>query len=719
MLTTSMLGKRTPVAPEQPEESQAVVAIDRPSEPEPVEPEQTLDGIEERFRPEPGPNFNNRLQAIQRLQAVASAMQSQSLFDLLHKDALKDCPRVWIVGGGPSAKDFDFSILKGEVVIVCNRCYEIPEATAVVFMDKPFLRYVLDKKLQPNPEMSFRLWKSFKGPKIGVAPPSAAVCQVDDDPYFVIDSSVRNIDEELPKPWLGINHSNNSGLSAFKLALGLGAKEIHLIGVDLNQEPPGQQTWHHAGYPKKKETDCYANMVQRFHEMEHIVNKAGIKVVNHNPASAVECFSRVSLPTAPVGFKKPTVIGFYTINTPYEEEIKGMEKSLRFFGFDVMTTGVPSRNTWSENCYFKPTFIRQMMEANPDKQLIWADADARMRRYPIELFDFLKDNKTFSVATPFVDWRRVNPAMVRGRNDVLPECSSAFIVINNTVEAYDVICKWETLCKETMEKFNSGKLRAKDVPVDDRLLEQIYYGKMKFRKNWVKLPVAYSQIFDLAKNAGIPVVEQMQASRRNKKFINEIMPRENVAYTEDEFLTAKIAEDYRSHWSSGLITETAAGKKFRKQWTKFIGDKERVLDVGCGSGGVVSELRNSGMFVRGCDITLEGVVKYNPDVIENVMMAPAWIMPYTDNHFDHVVCIDVLQHIPLLKIHESLQEMFRVTKNRLTFMVSTEPCDKNGVCLHKTVNPVEWWQDTVLAAIPPNEKYDIIVMDSSKFIKDF
>lgn len=623
MLTTSMLGKRKPDAIEQPEESQAVSAIERPVEPEPMEEVRALNGIEEQFRPEVGPSFNNRLQSIQRLQAVASAMQSRDLFDLIHKDALADCPRVWIVGGGPSAKDFDFSLLKGEIVIVCNRCYEIPEATAVVFMDKPFLRYVLDKQLKPNPELSFRLWKSFKGPKIGVAPPSAAVCQVDDEPYFVIDSSVRTVDTALPMPWLAINHSNNSGLSAFKLALGLGAKEVHLIGVDLNQEPPGQQTWHHEGYPKKKETDCYANMVDRFQEMGPIVSAAGVRVFNHNPTSAVEYFPRVELPTEAVGQKKPTVIGFYTINTPYEEEIKGMEKSMRFFGFDVMTTGVPSRNSWSENCYFKPTYIRQMMEANPDKQLVWADADARMRRYPTELFEFLKSNNSFSIATSFVDWKKINPAMTRGRNDVLPECSSAFIVINNTVEAYNIICQWEKLCKATMEKFHAGKLRAKDVPVDDRLLEQIYYGKIKYRKNWVKLPVAYSQIFDLARNAGVPVVEQMQASRRNKKFINEIMPRENVAYTEDEFLTAKIAEDYRSHWSSGLLQETDAAKQFRKQWSKFLGDKERVLDVGCGSGGIVSELRNSGIFVRGCDITLEGVVKFNPDVIENTMMAPA------------------------------------------------------------------------------------------------
>jgi len=720
MLTTSMLGQKKPVEEVQPDIRQVVPAIERPVEQTKHEEKgRDMQGIPERFRPEAGPNFNNRMQAIQRIQAVASAMQSMNLFDLLHKDALADCPRVWIIAGGPSAKGFDFSILEGEVVIVCNRCYEIPQASAVVFMDRPFVRYVLDKQLQPNPELSLRTWKNFKGPKIAVAPPGAAVSQADDDPYYCVDSITRTVDTQLPMPWFGLNHCDNSGVAAMKLAIGLGAKEVHLVGVDLHEELPGKQSWHHEGYPKIKETGGYPRMVERFSEIAPILSNSGVRVFNHSPKSAVTVYPRINLPTEPVGRKKPTVIGFYTVNTPYEQEIKGMEHSMRFFGFDVNTVGVPSRNSWSENCYFKPTFIREMMEANPDKQLIWADADARMRRYPTELIQFLESNRDFSIATTFVDWRKVNENMANSRPTPLPECSSAFIVINNTVEAYRIISRWEIRCKEVMEKFKAGGLRAKDVPVDDRLLEELYYSRKSYRKKWYTLPVAYSQIFDLAANAGVPVVEQMQASRRNKKFINELMPRENVAATEDEFLTAKIGEEYRAHWQNGIISETPSSKLFRKQWTKFIGDKERVLDVGCGNGGVVSEIRNSGLFIRGVDITLEGVVRHNPDVIENIMNAPAWLMPYNDKHFDHVVCIDVLQHLPLLKIHDALTEMFRVTTKRLTVIVSTTPCEREGFCLHRTVNPVEWWQQTVLAAVPPNENYEIIVMSSESFLKDF
>lgn len=724
MLSTSMLGKKNPEKENPVEEKEEVNRV-QPARREvklPLisEPEgQPL--YEPKFQPDKGPNFNNNLQALNRVQAIASAMRSQNLFDLIHNDALLECPRVWIIGGGPSAKDFDFSLLENEVVIACNRCFELPQATAVVFMDKPFTRYVLDKQLPGNPELSYRLWKSFKGPKIAVTPPGAAICQPDDDPYFVIDSIVRpvrrNVDyiEVFPEPWKCIEHSNNSGLSAFKLALGLGAKEIHLIGIDLKSPSNGVQKWHHKGYPKNKSTDSYFNMAERFDAMAAEVNRAGVRVYNHSPASEVQSYPRVSLPTEQQGHKKPLVVGYFTINTPYEQEIKGMEQSFRFFGFDVETAGVPSRNTWSENCYYKPTFIKRMMEANPNRQIIWADADARMRRYPLELVEFLQKNSKFSIATPFVDWAKINQKMASTRAHSLPECSSAFIVINNTEEAYKIITAWETSCRETMEKFKSGRLRGKDVPVDDRLLEALYYSKKSMARNWFQLPVSYSQIFDLAAKAGVPVVEQMQASRRNKKYINDIMSRDNVSFSEDEFLAAKLSEDYRSYWSNEILRESQQSLNMRAAWRKYIGDQERVLEVGCGAGGLVAELRNSGLFIRGADITLEGVVKYNPDAIENTLMAPAWLMPYPDRHFDHLVSINLLQHIPTHKLDETLDEMFRVCSKRMTHIISQKECALERLSLHRTVNPIEWWKDVIRSREPRGGLYQITVIEAEEF----
>lgn len=720
IFTLQMLGQKktkTHRKPKsKPEPVEAVPVVERPVEEEAPSPRTPVSTLQKKFQPDPGPGMKNRQQALSRVLTIASAMQSNNLFDLLHKDCLLECPRVWIVGGGPSARNFDFSLLEGEVVIVCNRCYEIPQASAVVFMDKPFVRWILDKQLPGNPEQSFHRWKNFKGPKIAVAPTGAAVCQPDDDPYYVIDSKPREQDLSTPRPWEGINRANNSGLSALKLAWGLGAKEIHLIGIDMNSAPMTNQEWHHAGYVAVKSTEQYPPMVERFEEIADHLLRDGVRVINHSHGSAVRAYPKHDLPTAPVGHKLPLVVGFYTLNTPYEEEIKGMEQSLRFFGFDVHTVGVPSRASWSKNCYYKPTFIKQMMEAHPDRQIIWADADSRMRRYPTELIQFLRENKTFSIATAFTDWSVVNPNMAKHRGTGMEEISSAFVVINNTKQAYDIITKWEKSCAATMEKFDAGK--CKSIPVDDRLLEEIYYKSKTAKKHWVKLPTAYAQIFDLAKRAGVPVVEQMQASRRNKKFIDHHMSREDVVHSPEEFLAAQIGEENRILWKSGALTESPGSKYMRSKFGKFIGDKERVLDVGCGSGHLVLALRNNGQFVRGIDATLEGVVRHNPDVIENTQVALSWLTPFLDEHFDHVVSIDTLQCIPPEMVEESIKEMFRVCKYRMTHFVDPTEKRLNGVYLHKCPNSVEWWYDMFKSLEPRGREYQIIIKDIRELTGD-
>lgn len=712
IFTSKMLGqktthKKTPNKREEP--SPQVKSADRTPETEPKAPKVPVSELDPKFQPERGPEFNNRQTALNRILTIASAMQSQNLFDLFHKDCLRECPRVWIVGGGPSAKGFDFSLLEGEVVIACNRCFEIPEATAVLFMDKPFVRWVLDKQLPGNAELLFQRWKNFGGPKIAVAPPGAAVCQPDDDPYYVVDSKTREKDLSTPQPWFGLNRCNNSGLSALKLAWGLGAKEIHLIGIDMNSKPMTNQEWHHGGYNAIKSTDQYPPMVERFEEIEPYLLKDGVQVINHSHGSAVRVYPKRDLPTAPVGHKLPLVVGFYTINTPYEEEIKGMQQSFRFFGFDVHIVGIPSRSSWSKNCYYKPTFIKQMMEAHPGRQIIWADADSRLRRYPTELIEFLKSGKDFSIATAFMDWEKINPRMAAHRATGLEEISSAFIVINNTIESYDIITRWEKSCAATMAKADAGKL--KKIPVDDRLLEEVYYKSKRARKNWVKLPTAYAQIFDLAKNAGVPVVEQMQASRRNKNFIDNHMNHDDVVNSPEEFLAAKTGEEFRVLWKTGAILESVGSQFLRSKFHHFIGDKERVLDVGCGSGHFVLALRNNGQFVRGIDLTLEAVVKYNPDVIENTQVGASWLTQFPDGHFDHLVSCDTLQCIPGEMVEASIMEMFRLTKYRMTHIVDTREKTVNGVCLHKTVNSVQWWYDMFKSLEPRGREYEIRILD--------
>jgi SAM-dependent methyltransferase len=76
----------------------------------------------------------------------------------------------------------------------------------------------------------------------------------------------------------------------------------------------------------------------------------------------------------------------------------------------------------------------------------------------------------------------------------------------------------------------------------------------------------------------------------------------------------------------------------------------RVLDVGCGEGVLLEEYAGR--------LTIEGVdLNYASD---RVRPAPATALPFGDASFDRVLCLDVLEHLPLEDQPAAMAELFRV-----------------------------------------------------------
>ena len=110
----------------------------------------------------------------------------------------------------------------------------------------------------------------------------------------------------------------------------------------------------------------------------------------------------------------------------------------------------------------------------------------------------------------------------------------------------------------------------------------------------------------------------------------------------------------------------------------------KVLDVGCGDGKRVKELREKGFDAIGAEI--------NSNWVDNeiIVKGDAYNLPFEDTSFDVVMCIDVLEHLkdPLL----ALKELFRVTKKVVLLQVTT-PIDisfKEDATHCVDWSPIQW-----------------------------
>ena len=86
-----------------------------------------------------------------------------------------------------------------------------------------------------------------------------------------------------------------------------------------------------------------------------------------------------------------------------------------------------------------------------------------------------------------------------------------------------------------------------------------------------------------------------------------------------------------------------------------IKDKEKVLDIGCGSGDFLRFLASKGMDVTGIDPATVDDEKYHYRTVRGY----AEKLPFDDEDFDSVVSVRTLHH---LKADEALSEAYRVLK---------------------------------------------------------
>ena len=96
-----------------------------------------------------------------------------------------------------------------------------------------------------------------------------------------------------------ISWNLNSGAAAINLAIHLGCKKIILLGFDMKLDEEENQHWHKYYTSVLKTVSGAFNAQSRgFPLIASQAAKKGVKIVNANPDSAIECFEKMNIKNA-------------------------------------------------------------------------------------------------------------------------------------------------------------------------------------------------------------------------------------------------------------------------------------------------------------------------------------------------------------------------------------------------------------------------------------
>ena len=181
---------------------------------------------------------------------------------------------IYIIGGGPSLKGFNWTKLISKRTIAVNKAFLFyPGADVLYWTDVRFYDWY-EKEIN-----------EFKGLKV-----TNKNRPVRDDVINLLDTGRLGLDTNPSN----IRHGSNSGYAAINLAVHLGAKTIVLLGFDMRMT--GQRSHWHDGYTTPQNPTVYAQaMIPAFDTLVEPLRNLKIEVYNACPTSALNTFKKCSI----------------------------------------------------------------------------------------------------------------------------------------------------------------------------------------------------------------------------------------------------------------------------------------------------------------------------------------------------------------------------------------------------------------------------------------
>lgn len=137
----------------------------------------------------------------------------------------------------------------------------------------------------------------------------------------------------------------------------------------------------------------------------------------------------------------------------------------------------------------------------------------------------------------------------------------------------------------------------------------------------------------------------------------------------------KISKEYGEMYFDGPREYGYGGYKYDGRWVSVAKDiighfglkpGDRVLDVGCAKGFLVKDMIDvlPGLEVFGLDISEYAMLNCHPDVIGRLHLGNAVKLPFPNNSFDAVICLDTIHNLPRDTAKIALQEIQRLSNGK-------------------------------------------------------
>lgn len=183
--------------------------------------------------------------------------------------------RCFILGGGPSLKDVDLSLIKNEYIIALNEAYRFGKfADTWFFADSGFYK---------NHREAISKWPNRIVSCSGAAKNDKKV------EYY--QRCKKHMICFEPGKLAFPNGMANSGGTAINLAIREGFDTIILLGFDM-QFVDGRANYHDYYKKKNPRQDIYNRFMLHF---EAIAKETDKTIINANPNSALTCFPKIEL----------------------------------------------------------------------------------------------------------------------------------------------------------------------------------------------------------------------------------------------------------------------------------------------------------------------------------------------------------------------------------------------------------------------------------------
>lgn len=191
----------------------------------------------------------------------------------------------------------------------------------------------------------------------------------------------------------------------------------------------------------------------------------------------------------------PLIVSYYTKNSSYEQEALFLKCSCEKLHLNYHIEGIPSRGSWSENCCFKPTFLKEQLLKHK-RDLLWVDCDAILVKPPY----------IFSNAVEDIGFKYIEEAS----SDHPSKVMTGTLFLKYTPKVIELLEKWEAGCKQALKEDESAW--------DQTVLRDLFSQK-KGDYSLLKLPKSYCQVYDKIQSREelqASVIIHFQASRLTK-----------------------------------------------------------------------------------------------------------------------------------------------------------------------------------------------------------